>query len=159
MSISIEGPPQRLEPEYATIFTKNALKFLCDLVARFEQKVEHVMLQRERRRLDILEGKWRPSVQSSGGGNWTITEIPERIRNRKLDLGDVSPANTALFIDALFADVQGVQVRREEREINQLFVRIAYSNNVFNQLFVCVLLDMPIMVSRYRYIRTIIFNA
>lgn len=113
MPIAIEGPPQRLEQEYAFIFTKDSLQFLCDLVTKFEQKAEYVLLQRERRRLDILEGKWRPRTQASRGGNWTITEIPERIRNRKLDLGDVSPANTSLFIDALSADVQGVQVRRD----------------------------------------------
>lgn len=110
MSISIEGAPQRLETEYAAIFTKESLQFLTELVVHFEKNVEHVLLQRERRRLDILEGKWRPKVQTAAGGNWTISDIPERIHNRKLDLGDISPANTAHFIDALFADVQGVQV-------------------------------------------------
>lgn len=110
MSIAIEGSPQRLQNEYATIFTKESLQFLTDLVLQFESKVEHVLLQRERRRLDILEGKWRPKIQTAAAANWTISEIPSRIRNRKLDLGDVSPANTAHFIDALFADVQGVQV-------------------------------------------------
>lgn len=112
MSISIEGPPQCLKQEHATIFTVESLRFLYDFVARFELKVEHVLMQRERRRLNILEGKWRPRKQTAGNGDWTITDIPQRIRNRKLDLGDVSPANTNLFIDALFADVQGIQVSR-----------------------------------------------
>lgn len=110
MSIAIEGPPQRLQHEYATIFTNESLKFLCDLISVFEKKVENVLVQRERRRLDILEGKWRPKKQSASGGKWTIAEIPKRIQNRKLDLGDISPANTTLFVDALYADVQGIQV-------------------------------------------------
>lgn len=32
------------------------------------------------------------------------------MRNRKIDLGDISPANTIHFVDALKSDVQGVQV-------------------------------------------------
>lgn len=124
MSISVEGPPRQLEQEYAAIFTKDALKFLVDLVSRFEQKVEYILLQRERRRLDILEGKWRPKKQATAAGNWTISEIPQRIRNRKLDLGDVSPANTTLFVDALFADVQGVQVIHTTQLTDTLFIHI-----------------------------------
>lgn len=111
MTVTIEEPPHRLETEHAIIFTHDSLKFLDDLVTEFEQKVENVLLKRECRRLQILEGKWKPVPQRASGGSWTVAEIPARIRNRKLDLGDVSPANTAHFVDALFSNVQGVQVK------------------------------------------------
>lgn len=107
--IAIEGAPRRLEAEYAAIFTKEAKQFLYDLVTEFEPKVERILIARERRRLDIVEGKWTPTFRRVPG-DWKIAEIPQRVRNRQLDLGDVSPANTANFIDALYADVRGIQV-------------------------------------------------
>lgn len=111
LQIAIEGAPRRLETEYAAIFTKDAKRFLYDLVTEFEPKVEKLLEARERRRLDIVEGNWTPNFRRIPG-DWKISEIPPRIRNRQLDLGDVSPANTANFIDALYADVRGIQVRR-----------------------------------------------
>lgn len=110
LQIAIEGAPRHLDTEYATIFSKDAKRFLYDLVTEFEPKVEKILLARERRRLDIVEGKWTPNFKRVPG-DWKINEIPQRIRNRQLDLGDVSPANTANFIDALYADVRGIQVR------------------------------------------------
>lgn len=110
LRIAIEGPPQRLETEYAAIFTNDAKQFLYDLVTKFEPKVEKILVARERRRIDIVDGKWSPSFRRVPG-DWKIAEIPKRIRNRQLDLGDVSPANTANFIDALYADVRGIQVK------------------------------------------------
>lgn len=110
LQIAIEGAPRRLETEYAAILTKHSKQFLCDLVTEFEPKVEKILLARDRRRLDIVDGKWTPNFKRVPG-DWKIGQIPARLRNRQLDLGDVSPANTANFIDALYADVRGIQVR------------------------------------------------
>lgn len=110
VGIAIEGPPQRLESQYARIFTKSAKEFLYELITKFDTKVDQLLLDRERRRIDIANGKWTPNFERVGEVNWKISEIPERIRNRKLDLGDISPANTISFTDALYADVQGIQV-------------------------------------------------
>lgn len=108
--IALEGPPQRLDSQYARIFTRPAKQFLVDLICEFDSKVEFLLLERERRRIEIASGKWKPQFKHVNEKNWQIAEIPERIRNRKLDLGDVSPANTILFTDALYANVQGIQV-------------------------------------------------
>lgn len=111
VDVVIEGAPHRLEAEYEAIFTREAKRFLYDLVNRFESKVDRILLEREKRRIDILDGKWKAEFKSSRKcDDWKIADIPARIRNRKLDLGDVSPANTANFVDALYADVQGIQV-------------------------------------------------
>lgn len=141
MSVAIEGPPQHLEAEHSTIFTNESLKFLGELVEQFEKKVEDVLLQREKRRLEILEGKWRPRKQAAVGGDWTIADIPQRIRNRKLDLGDVSPANTTLFTDALHAEVQGIQVKYTKTALRKRVKRVfALQNRCFlclRQTFEC----------------------
>lgn len=108
--IAIEGPPQRLDSQYARIFTKAAKQFLSELVAKFDDQVEILLLQREKRRIEIANGQWKPQFRTVNDNNWRIADIPKRIRNRKLDLGDISPANTISFTDALYADVQGIQV-------------------------------------------------
>lgn len=46
---------------------------------------------------------------------WKIRPVPEKLLNRRLDLGDVSPANLKHFVAALKADVQGIQVSDTEK--------------------------------------------
>lgn len=108
--ISLEEAPKYLEKEYNTIFTAGCKRFLCELLTKFEEKVEKILLQREIRRLKIVEGEWQPILNTNKHGNWQIDDIPERIKNRKLDLGDISPARTINFTDALYMNVQGIQV-------------------------------------------------
>lgn len=110
VDVVLEGAPQRLQKQYDTIFTKSAKEFLWELVTKFDAKLERVLLEREKRKIEIATGKWVPKFQTIQPSDWTIAEIPERVRNRKVDLGDVSPANTVAFTDALFANVQGIQV-------------------------------------------------
>lgn len=112
-SVAIEGPPQRLDNQYARIFTKSAKQFLSELITKFDAKVDALLLERERRRIEIANGTWKPKFIATHEKYWKIAPIPERIKNRKLDLGDISPANTILFTDALYADVQGIQVCRK----------------------------------------------
>lgn len=109
-SVLLEGPPQRLDQQHAQIFTKQAKQFLFELITEFDAKVDALLLEREKRRIEIVKGDWTPQFKATNDKNWTIAPIPERIRNRKLDLGDISPANTVLFTDTLYADVQGIQV-------------------------------------------------
>lgn len=108
--VALEGPPHRLDNQYSRIFTKQAKQFLCELVTKFDPKVEFLLLEREKRRIEISNGNWKPKFSTVDDKNWTISPIPQRIKNRKLDLGDVSPANTISFTDALYANVQGIQV-------------------------------------------------
>lgn len=108
--VALEGPPQRLENQHARIFTRNAKQFLLELITEFESKVDALLLERERRRIEISKGNLKPQFRVIDEKGWKIAPIPQRIRNRKLDLGDISPANTVLFTDALYADVQGIQV-------------------------------------------------
>lgn len=109
-SVTVEGPPQRLDHQYAQIFTKSAKQFLSELITEFDDKVDALQLERERRRIEIASGNWKPQFKGIDEKNWKIAPIPQRIKNRKLDLGDISPASTILFTDALYADVQGIQV-------------------------------------------------
>uniref|UniRef100_A0A182YQ02 Uncharacterized protein n=1 Tax=Anopheles stephensi TaxID=30069 RepID=A0A182YQ02_ANOST len=109
--ILIEAAPQRLEAAYREIFTDGALQFLARLVAEFDSEAEQLLQNRVKRRLLIEEGSWVPEFcNRSESLEWTVEPLPARLRNRKLDLGDVSPANTVHFTDCLYANVQGIQV-------------------------------------------------
>jgi hypothetical protein len=54
--------------------------------------------------------------------DWKVAHVPEKLQNRHLDLGDVSPANTEHFTQTLMADVQGIQVRYVFYFIQELVV-------------------------------------
>lgn len=112
MCLELEAAPHRLQFEHSVLFSPLALKFMEELVSKFDEKVDRLMLKRARRRVDIFEGKWRPAFHNDHGSDltWTIDDIPKRLQNRKLDLGDVTPSNTTNFVDSLYANVQGVQV-------------------------------------------------
>lgn len=113
MTISVEQPPHRLDAEHSLLFTSGALSFVEDLITEFDSRVEKILLERDRRRLTINEGKWTPAFRNeTNSQQWNIAPLPKRLQNRKIDLGDVSPASTAYFVDTLYADVQGIQVQK-----------------------------------------------
>lgn len=113
MVVLIERAPHRLDHEHATLFTPAARDFLEALCTTFEPRVAAALLARQARRLDIAAGRWTAEFRNASAAQplWTVDALPARLRNRQLDLGDVSPANTVHFRDALFTDgVQGIQV-------------------------------------------------
>lgn len=113
MVVLIERAPHRLEHEYAALFTVDARQFLEALITEFEPRLSAALVERQARRLEIAAGRWTPAFRNESAAlpGWRVAELPPRLRNRQLDLGDVSPATTVHFRDALYAQgVQGVQV-------------------------------------------------
>lgn len=51
------------------------------------------------------------STSNIRNGNWKVAPLPERLKCRYLDLGDVSPSNTEHFVLALKSTAQGIQVK------------------------------------------------
>lgn len=108
---SIEDPPARLKAAHSFLFTKEALSFLEALLVEFEPEYDQILIDRRARATEISRGNFVPKFNNvHGEKDWTITPLPERLKNRKLDLGDCSPANSANLVDALNANVQGIQV-------------------------------------------------
>uniref|UniRef100_A0A336MWR3 malate synthase n=1 Tax=Culicoides sonorensis TaxID=179676 RepID=A0A336MWR3_CULSO len=105
------APSSRLSEAYRYLFDKDALTFLSDFVTTFERDYDKIILQRQRQSLSINEGTFSKGFKNiHSNGDWKISPLPECLKNRKLDLGDCSPANTFHFIDALNSNVQGIQV-------------------------------------------------
>ena len=44
--------------------------------------------------------------------HWQVSAVPERLQCRAVDLGDISPANTELFLKALNSPACGIQVTK-----------------------------------------------
>lgn len=110
--ILLQSPPPKLEDIQRNIFKKEALQFISDLHYQFDTQIEALFKERLLRSLDAksnanLEFKKSPERNDK---TWTIAELPSRLQNRHLDLGDVSASNTAHFVSVLNADVQGIQV-------------------------------------------------
>lgn len=112
-TINIADPPRHLQEAFRTVFTKDAVEFVMQIVTVFEDRIEELQWKRLSKKLEFyLKGKLPsfPQTVVRSDTSWKIRPLPERLRNRHLDLGDVSPANTNQFVQALNADVQGVQV-------------------------------------------------
>ncbi|KAL4713421.1 hypothetical protein ACJJTC_010406 [Scirpophaga incertulas] len=109
--VLLQSPTPKLEVQSA-IFTTDAVNFLEALHKKFHSKIEKLYRIRLQRTVELqtncsLEFKRSPERRDK---TWNVAPLPTRLLNRHLDLGDVSPSNTAHFIAALNEDVQGVQV-------------------------------------------------
>ena len=115
--ITILNPQNNSDPEHQrlinSIFTEDAKEFLSKLITRFDRDVRDLLCNRRRTKIEYkLSGKL-PSFKQSAATkdkSWRISPLPPRLRQRHLDVGDVSPADGDKLRRALRADVDGIQV-------------------------------------------------
>ena len=55
---------------------------------------------------------FQPSSSDVQDKHWQVSVVPERLQCRAVDLGDISPANTELFLKALNSPACGIQVTK-----------------------------------------------
>ncbi|KAJ9573471.1 hypothetical protein L9F63_009131 [Diploptera punctata] len=111
--VDLEPPPPGASQEYQTLLNSDAVNFVAQLVDTFDDRVEQLHWHRLNRKCTLKKTWQMPQFLDTGvrrEKNWKVAQVPERLRNRHLDLGDVSPANTEHFTSSLLADVQGIQV-------------------------------------------------
>lgn len=112
VGVEVEEPPQGMEEAYATLLTPAALQFVARLTRQFNDKVDLMMNERMRRKVELdMTGSLpkfsnHPQAQAP---DWKVDPAPRRLQDRRLDLGDVSPANTEHFVKALKCRVNGIQ--------------------------------------------------
>lgn len=136
--VEIEPPPKGMEEEYATLLTPHAVQFVADLVRHFNDQVDMMMKERIRRKveLDITGALPRfsenPKVTKS---DWVVAPVPERAVDRRLDLGDVSPANTDKFVEALLCPVNGIQTDFDDGHCPTWKGQLRGLHNVYRAVF------------------------
>ncbi|KAM3966088.1 uncharacterized protein ACR2FA_012959 [Aphomia sociella] len=110
--ILLQSPPTKLEDVQKKIFSKDALEFIADLHYKFDSQIQALYKKRIQRSLEAKSDSYLNFISSPerSDKSWKIAELPPRLQNRHLDLGDVSASNTAHFVSALTEDIQGIQV-------------------------------------------------
>ena len=96
-----------------SIFTEEAKEFLRKLITRFDKDVADLLCNRRKTKIEYNVSGKLPSFKQSAAAedkSWGISPVPPRLRQRHLDVGDVSPADGHKLRTALQADVDGIQV-------------------------------------------------
>ncbi|KAA0709564.1 Bifunctional glyoxylate cycle protein [Triplophysa tibetana] len=113
--IEMETPPPGLAEEFHTLFSSDALTFLCELISTFQPEVDKVLKLRILRKvqLDLTGGlpvfpKDTAHIRNDPG--WRVSPVPHRLHCRHVDVGDLSPCDTQRFIQGLKSTAQGLQV-------------------------------------------------
>ena len=95
------------------IFTEDAKEFLSKLITRFDKDVSDLLCNRQKTKIEYNVSGKLPSfkqTEATEDKSWRISPVPARLRQRHLDVGDVSPADGDKLRRALRADVDGIQV-------------------------------------------------
>ncbi|XP_063701919.1 uncharacterized protein LOC134831994 [Culicoides brevitarsis] len=109
--VYLEASPPDLRHEYSFLFNQNSLSFLADLIATFEADYDKILQERQNRAVTVSQGDFKPIFKNRHIlSDWKINELPKKLQNRKLDLGDCAPSDKQHLVNALNADVQGVQL-------------------------------------------------
>ena len=85
--------------------------------------------ERVRRQLALDTGGALPTVaarSAAATGDWTVAPLPAGLRNRKIDLGDVTPSDLSQLTAALNSTASGVQVT-VDRSHSQMEPRAEWS--------------------------------
>ena len=96
-----------------SIFTEDAKEFLSKLITRFDKDVCDLLCSRQKTKIEYNVSGKLPSFKQTAATedkSWRIARVPLRLRQRHLDVGDVSPADGDKLRRALRADVDGIQV-------------------------------------------------
>jgi len=110
--IQVAPVPENLKNAANTLFSSSAKNFLAKALARWEPEVEAMLRERRMKKLDFDKYLCLPGFPSSpprDDQSWKVAPMPARLRQRHLDLGDVSPALTQRFKQCLQQDVDGIQ--------------------------------------------------
>ena len=70
-------------------------------------------MERARRQLALDTGGALPTVvthPATADGDWTVAPLPDGLRDRRIDLGDVTPSDLTQLTAALNSNASGVQV-------------------------------------------------
>ncbi|CAI5733802.1 unnamed protein product [Hyaloperonospora brassicae] len=100
---------------YETVLSPAAVAFVAELAATFHPAVQQLHRRRQVRRLATkVHGAMPQFLEETRAvrqdETWRVDPQVEALRDRRVDIGDVSPASRDLLVSALTSGAQGVQV-------------------------------------------------
>ncbi|XP_077290780.1 uncharacterized protein LOC143914439 [Arctopsyche grandis] len=111
--ILLQPAPYKLEDTQNNIFSTNFLQLLEEASTFFDSKINSLYTDRTKRKALYANHNTLPNFNINSNAKrteWKIKPLPPRLKCRHIEIGDVSPSNTAHFVDALNSDAQSVQV-------------------------------------------------
>ncbi|XP_066286339.1 malate synthase-like [Branchiostoma lanceolatum] len=113
ISAEVQPPPRGLEQAHSTLLTPEAVAFVARLCAEFDRDVDQMLRARVLRKIQMDQSGELPDFSEKTRrireSEWKVHSVPRRLQNRHVDLGDVSPANTQHFLQALKSKAEGIQ--------------------------------------------------
>ncbi|KAG7384179.1 hypothetical protein PHYPSEUDO_002867 [Phytophthora pseudosyringae] len=107
--------PSSPQHVYDAVLSPAALEFVAELASAFQQEVDELHARRQARRLATEQHRAMPHFLEETRAvredeTWRVDPQPEALMDRRVDIGDVSPANPEFLLRALNSGAQGVQV-------------------------------------------------
>ncbi|XP_060905042.1 malate synthase-like [Labrus mixtus] len=135
LSMELSPSPSGLEEEFKTVFTRESLLFLHELISMFDEEVDQVLRLRMSRKAHFdLSGDLPNFLESTSHIRrdlaWRVLPAPPRLQRRHVDVGDLAPCDTQRFIKALLSPAQGIQVDFDDGNCPTYFNQIKGIHNV-----------------------------
>ncbi|XP_063776438.1 uncharacterized protein LOC134918481 [Pseudophryne corroboree] len=139
-NVDLSDPPAGLESEFRTLLTPDAIHFLVQLVSTFNNDVDKILWHRTARKsnLDLNNSYPDFSLETAHirhDTSWKVAEVPERLQNRHVDIGDTAPCQTERFHRALLSSAQGIQVDFDDGNCPTFFNQIKGIFNVYQVIY------------------------
>ncbi|ELU08087.1 hypothetical protein CAPTEDRAFT_90017, partial [Capitella teleta] len=157
--VHISVAPVGCEEAWRTLMTRDAVKFVAQLVIAFDEEVEELHRRRQLRKLHLDRTGDLPDfldhAHPAKTSDWKVAPVPERLNCRHLDLGDVSPSNTQHFEAALRSSAQGIQTDFDDGHCPSWPNQLRGLHNVFRAVHhqipgISPIQDLPILMLRPR---------
>ncbi|XP_044004522.1 malate synthase, glyoxysomal-like, partial [Aphidius gifuensis] len=130
-NVFINLPPKNLENEFNNLLTNDAIEFLVNLIVEFDERIDNLYNQRQKSKSEFKNKPKIPRFKKlEVNDDWQVAPVCERLKNRHVDLGDVSPSNMDHFSSALKSNVQGIQVDFDDGHCPTWYNQILGLHNV-----------------------------
>ncbi len=103
------------EPAFDEVLTPNALEFVSELHAEFEERRQGLLRARVERRARLAEGEmldFLPETEDIRSGDWTVAPVPEALAQRWVEI--TGPTDRKLVINALNSGADGFMADFED---------------------------------------------
>jgi malate synthase len=112
MRLELQGSTEAFFDE---ILSPNALEFVSELHAEFEERRQELLRAREERRARLAEGElldFLPETQDVRDGDWTVAPVPEALQQRWVEI--TGPTDRKMVINALNSGADGFMADFED---------------------------------------------
>jgi malate synthase len=110
--LELEG---RAEPAFDEVLSPNALEFVSELHAEFEERRQELLRARAERRARLAEGEmldFLPETEGIRSGDWMVAPVPEALAQRWVEI--TGPTDRKLVINALNSGADGFMADFED---------------------------------------------